>query len=63
MQARVVNKLKTVDMSSTNLTVEDMTRVMTRSLLTTNLKELDMEENGASRQPDGVMLLIYNGSF
>merc|ERR1712129_629216 len=44
--ARVVNKLETVDMQGTDLTEQQMTRILTKSLLTTNLKELYMEGNG-----------------
>jgi len=44
--ARGVNKLETVDMRDTDLTEQQITRILTQSLLTTNLKELDMEGNG-----------------
>jgi len=40
--ARGVNTLQTVDMRQTQLTGQQMTRVLTQSLLTTNLKELFM---------------------
>jgi len=43
--ARVANKLETVDIAKTQLTGQQMTRILTRSLLTTNLKELDMRGN------------------
>jgi len=44
--ARVVNKLETVNMWATHLTRQQMTRILTQSLLTTNLKYLNMEGNG-----------------
>merc|ERR1719509_190870 len=44
--ARGVNKLETVDIAKTQLTRQQMTRILTQSLLTTNLKELNMEGNG-----------------
>jgi len=44
--ARVVNKLVTVNISSTKLSRQQMTRILTQSLLTTNLKKLFMWENG-----------------
>jgi len=43
--ARVANKLETVSMRYTNLTEQQMTRILTQSLLTTNLKELSMWGN------------------
>ena len=43
--ARVANKLETVSMRYTNLTEQQMTRILTQSLLTTNLKELNMWGN------------------
>ena len=45
--ARGVNKLETVHMNHTELTEQQKTRILTQSLLTTNLKELYMEGNGA----------------
>merc|ERR1719319_409681 len=44
--ARVVNKLETVDITITHLTEQQKIRILTRSLLTTNLKELYMWGNG-----------------
>ena len=44
--ARGVNKLETVHIDSTKLTEEQKTRILTQSLLTTNLKELYMWGNG-----------------
>jgi len=44
--ARVTNKLETVNMRDTHLTEQQMTRILTKSLLTTNLKKLYMEGNG-----------------
>merc|ERR1712129_391868 len=44
--ARVANKLETVDMEKTQLTRQQMTEILTRSLLATNLKELNMLGNG-----------------
>merc|ERR1719319_437600 len=44
--ARGVNKPETVDMCGTDLTEQQMTKILTRSLLITNLKKLDIEDNG-----------------
>ena len=44
--ARGVNKLETVDMRETKLTKEQKTKILTQSLLTTNLKELTMWGTG-----------------
>ena len=43
--ARVANKLETVVMNYTHLTEQQMTRILTRSLLTTNLLKLCMQGN------------------
>ena len=48
--ARGANKLETVDMSFTHLTEQQKTRILTRSLLTTNLKELNMWGNGGMEE-------------
>jgi len=45
MLARVVNKLKIVDIYNTRLTRQQRTKILTHSLLTTNLKDLDMRDN------------------
>jgi len=44
--ARVVSKLETADISNTFLTEQQMDRILTKSILHTNLKELDMRHNG-----------------
>merc|ERR1712129_146502 len=44
--ARVTNKLETVDMEGTDLTEQQMTRILTQNHLTTNLKELNIKNNG-----------------
>ena len=46
MLARVANKLETVIMKGTSLTEQQRTRILTQSLLTTNLKKLDVNYNG-----------------
>ena len=44
--ARVVNKLETADIAKTQLTEQQVTRILTQSLIATNLKQLIMDGNG-----------------
>ena len=44
--ARVVNKLETVDMEDTRLTNQQMTRILTQGLISTNLRKLSIRGNG-----------------
>jgi len=57
--ARVANKLETADMSNTQLTRQQMTRILTQSLLTTNLKALEIGNMGifSNRSPIRVLQL------
>ena len=44
--AQAVNQLETVNIRSTQLTRQQRTMILTKSLLTSNLKEIHMQQNG-----------------
>ena len=46
VKARVLNKLEYVGFSHTELTEQQMTRILTQSLLTTNLTWINIRLNG-----------------
>jgi len=56
MLARVLNKLETVDVWLTQLTEQQMTRILTRSLHSTNLKRLDMGCNSREGVEEGLRI-------